>query len=527
MGGVFSSIAIAAIGWLVSQSMTGTLWDNKKPDGSDKSPWPVSPKGLPYFYNGYKDIDTHQYHAFTEWAKQLGSLFSVKIGGRRVIVLNEGTLVQEVFVNQDQKNSAHVVRDTVEMIMTDNGKTVFSSAFDMYWSRLRRAIVIVIGTSYAEQFDTLFSSQANKLTNGIDLETKEKESKITLNTDQLRNMVEMIALDTSLAMVVGEKHADPSLLLTVTQLCKEAENVQSNTWIHYGRFFNFIKSIYSGINLLRSKTPGIQQRDALFNIFLEWLQTALEPKDTPTQKCPTHLLESLVNIRPSKNDLEPVQLANEEVLVNIVHLTLHSYACLASALFTMIQRLSVMPELQAQIHEQLTTAPDTAATVDDWPLVKAFVDESMRYEPPMRMYSHSSRVSDDISIKGVNYRVDMDTELVANLDRIHFDERYYPDPHTFDPKRFLPSEKETVSLLNPPTRKPRAARDHLAFGAGRRVCQGAKVSERMLAAVVARLVRTYTLEGGNPHAKVDYSSNLWSWTGRTETQGEAVTFVKR
>ncbi|KAL0074024.1 hypothetical protein J3Q64DRAFT_1734708 [Phycomyces blakesleeanus] len=536
MGSAVSILSATAFSWLISQLMTGVLWDGKNQDGTPKNPWAPSPSNQPYIWNAYDEVAERQYRAFTDWAKELGALISVKIGQKRMVVLNSGSLVQESFVRLEQNNSARSIRDGVEVLMTDSGKTVFAAPFEIYWVRIRRAIAIIIGAAYIAKFDGLFSAQAAKLSQGIQFEKSSKNGK-PIDAEHLRQLVNLIAMDTSLAIVVGQTNTDPATMLLISEKCREIEAIQANKWYQYGHFINIIQSTYSFLALMRKSLTAIAQRNDLLEVFLEWTSPFIANRGDQTVEVRT-IAESLLTILPSKNDPEPAQLTADQVIVNLIHITLHSYKNLSSALFTLIQRLASLPELQERIYAEVLSVKDKEGTLDDWPLIGALINESMRFEPPMRMYSHTSRVEHDI-LDGEDkpFRIDDGTEIIANLDAIHFDEQYYAEPHTFNPDRFLVKEKKSVSILDKRTErnddnkksknKFMPARDHLAFGAGRRKCQGAKASERMLAATVARLVKSYKLEGGDANVKVDYHSNIWSWTGRTETKGDEIKFISR
>lgn len=59
---------------------------------------------------------------FTTWGKACGGFFSVKLGQRRVLVVNDGPLVKSLLVEKDQYNSSKVVAGGTEIALTDNGK---------------------------------------------------------------------------------------------------------------------------------------------------------------------------------------------------------------------------------------------------------------------------------------------------------------------------------------------------------------------------------------------------------------------
>ncbi|KAF7723620.1 hypothetical protein EC973_001814 [Apophysomyces ossiformis] len=529
MGSAFSSLIAIGLSIVLSKLASGLLWKDKREDGTPKAPWPPSPS-TPFYWNGFDVFQDQVYKAFTSWAEELGPFFSVKLGQKRVLVLNSASLVRQAYVEQEQRNSSRTLADNVESIMTDKGKTVFSAPFDMYWNRLRRAIHLVIGGPNVDRFEHLFSSQSEKLRQGILLAAKDGEdgdhrkkgNAVRLDPEHLRQVVDMIALDTSLAMVVG-RHADPAVMLAVAQKVKETEALQSSRWIRSSQCLPIVRSLDSLYAVFSRNKAVIDLRNSFLETFVSWF---------PETAGVGSIGASLLQVHPSKYDPEPVQLAKDEILVNLVHLTLHSYKYVAASLFTVIQRLATSAEWQDRLYEEVSKAEDTSS----WPTVEAFIKECLRLDPPCKLISHTSRVDHELVHEDVSYRVDLDSELIANLDAIHTDETFYRHPHTFDPERFLKSEKKTVSLLdseevlraNEKTNKGKVfVGDHLAFGAGRRVCQGRKASERLLAVAVAHLVQSYKLQGGHTETKIQHASGIWSWTGYTETKGSDIEFSSR
>jgi hypothetical protein len=122
MGSALSYIVSFGITILVTKIANSFIWANKKADGSAKLAWPPSPSDLPYINQGLTDYERDGYHALTRWSMELGSLYSVLLGRKRIIVLNNAELVKKVFVEKDQLNSARLVTDPTEKVLVDQGR---------------------------------------------------------------------------------------------------------------------------------------------------------------------------------------------------------------------------------------------------------------------------------------------------------------------------------------------------------------------------------------------------------------------
>ncbi|KAI7895659.1 cytochrome P450 [Mucor mucedo] len=519
--------------YLLSQFGQKYLWYNKRDDGTLKEPWAPSPKKLPFYVNAFNIFDKESYHALTRWSKEVGEIFSVKIGQKHIIVLNNVELVRDCLIVNKQLFSSKLPSDTQESILTDKCKTVFSSTFSVYWSRLRRAMYIVICGTYLSQFTQHFKAQAKKLSFGIGESLRENN---TLSGKELHQLVEMVAMDTALTLVVGDSVSvprEPEAMLDLIQKVRVLEKRQSGKHNRRGQFFPSYNSLLDVVHLFKWDTALTGTRNQILEIFLPWFDPTYQKRrealaivsEEEKQKvllgdkldC---IAKSLLNIEPSQNDPEPVQLTKSEVLVNLIHTSLHAYTYLSATIYTLIQRLATEPELQERLFQELAT--------EERDLAKAFVRESLRVDAPNRLLSYNSRTDYDFPVGDTKYRIDEGSPIVVNVDAIHNNPVYYPNPEKFDPDRYLKSDKKKTSLLEfGKVAGRKVVVDNLAFGAGSRMCLGLRASEGLLLSVLSQIVKQYKLKGGDVEDKVEFTTSIWSWTGRTETRGSFIEFIKR
>ncbi|KAJ8088008.1 hypothetical protein PM082_013559 [Marasmius tenuissimus] len=111
------------------------------------------------------------------------------------------------------------------------------------------------------------------------------------------------------------------------------------------------------------------------------------------------------------------------------------------------------------------------------PYVEALAKELMRWGA-MTPLGLPHRFTRDETVNG--YHIPKDTIAFANIGAISFDQRIYPEPHTFSPERFLGSDAQE---------DPRNS----VFGFGRRICPGAGLAEQIIFIIVSCTLATFDI----------------------------------
>ena len=113
------------------------------------------------------------------------------------------------------------------------------------------------------------------------------------------------------------------------------------------------------------------------------------------------------------------------------------------------------------------------------PWTIACIQEAQRYFPAVWGIIARRAVADDV-IGGHHIR--RGTTIFIQVNHIHHDPRWWPDPETFDPGRFLTKNKDL----------PRSA--FLPFGGGRRICIGQSFAFMEMALIAAIMSQRFTFE---------------------------------
>ena len=121
------------------------------------------------------------------------------------------------------------------------------------------------------------------------------------------------------------------------------------------------------------------------------------------------------------------------------------------------------PEIQKKVHEELdrVVGSDRVVTLDDkneLNYINAVVAETQRF-CNLVPFNVLHRTTKDVTIHG--HHIPKDTVITHQVSSVLFDERYFKDPYTFNPDRFI---DKNGKFFSPPELMP--------FGIGKRACLG-------------------------------------------------------
>lgn len=155
----------------------------------------------------------------------------------------------------------------------------------------------------------------------------------------------------------------------------------------------------------------------------------------------------------------------------------------ANALTFTLRLLSTHPEAEATLHDEIDRVlggrPPTAGDVDHLPYVRAVLSESMRLYPPAWIVTRQAK--EDVEIAG--RRVPAGGVVLMSQWVTQRDPRWWPQPHRFDPARWLTN-------LHP--EHPRYA--YFPFGGGARSCIGEFFARMEATLVIAAVARGWRME---------------------------------
>ncbi len=149
---------------------------------------------------------------------------------------------------------------------------------------------------------------------------------------------------------------------------------------------------------------------------------------------------------------------------------------------------AVAARMYAEVDEVLGGRLPTAADVERLPYLRAVVAESMRLFPPAWILARQAQA--DVTVGPKGYFLPKGAVVIMSQWVAHRDPRWWPDPHRFDPDRWLgPGAKKSAD-------RPRYA--YFPFGGGVRSCIGEAFAWTEAMLVIATIARRWRMTLVNP-----------------------------
>lgn len=159
--------------------------------------------------------------------------------------------------------------------------------------------------------------------------------------------------------------------------------------------------------------------------------------------------------------------------------------------------MAIHPEIQKKAQGEIDQLLGggrlpTLADQDHLPYISALIKEIYRWHTPLPI-SIPKLLREDDNYKG--YHLPKGATIIENVWAIFHDSAMYPEPHKFNPERFLKDGK-----LNPSVRDP----DDRVFGSARRICPGKHFANRAIFLRIATILATFDIEPGmNDNGQVE------------------------
>ena len=383
-------------------------------------------------------------------AREFGGVVRLRLGPRRVFLLTEPSVIEDVLVTQAKNFTKHFALRMNPLLL---GKGLLTSEGE-FWLRQRRLIQPAFVASRLAAYAPAMVAAAERLigrwSGGDERDLLAEMKHVTLDV-------------TAEALFGADVAGAASAVNAALQIAQDNFIARFNSllpppiWLPTPRNLRFRRAVR---NLDAIVYDFIRQRR----------QSGSERGD---------LLSILLRARDEDTG---GRMTDKQVRDEAMTLFLAGHETTALALTWTWYLLSNHPEAEAKLAEEARLVlGDRAATADDaarLPFAAQVVQESMRLYPPV--YTFGREAVNDCVLGG--YHVPASTTLLMSTWVVHRDPRWYDRPEEFRPERWVGSKA------------PKFA--YFPFGGGPRLCIGNTFAMMEMVLVLATVAKDYRIRVG-------------------------------
>ncbi|KAG1798560.1 cytochrome P450 [Suillus plorans] len=450
-------IIILASVWIVQQRYQAARW----------LPLPPGPPGRWLLGNtmpkSYAPIQ------FARWTEQFGPVFSLRQGHRIFVVIGRHQAAMDI-MEKEGANLADRPRSIAVHETLSGGLGVLLQGSGERLRRVRRALHAGLQSKVAETYEPIQTRHAKNLILDILNDPKNHQG-------HAMRYSASVVMSFTYGKLTPTSYTDPEVVAVNETLAHFSQAMKPGAYlVDTYPILRFIPGYLSQLKVWH------KEERALYDRQLDAVRTQMR-EGTSSPSFARFMLEHQ----------KQYQLGDEEVAYLAGVIFGAASDTTASAITMMMMAAATHTDAQARVQEELDNIVGRTRlpTFDDQemlPQVTAFMLESFRWRP-VTLGGFAHRATKDIIWN--NYLIPAGATVIGNHWAIANDPEVFPEPHRFNPQRWIDDAGRVRSDLK-----------FFTFGFGRRVCPGQHVANRSVFITTALILWAFRLSE-NPAAKID------------------------
>ncbi|GMY11640.1 cytochrome P450 CYP82D47-like [Fagus crenata] len=419
-------------------------------------------------------------------ADKYGPAFTLRLGSYRVLVLSSWEMAKECFTVHDKVFSTRPSITATKLLGYDFAMFGFAP-YGPYWREMRKIATIELLSNH--RLDMLKHIRASEVKTVIKESYKLCVSKGSAESRVLVDMKQWFGeLTHNIAsrMVSGKRYFGANADFDEDEALR-CQKVMREFFYLFGVFVLSDAIPYLGwldMNGYESRMKRTaKELDALIGGWLEEhkQKRLLDGKRKEEQDFMDVMLNTLEDAKISGFDADTI---NKATCLNLI--LSGSDSTMVTLTWTLSLLLNNSHVLQ-KAYDELDIHISKDRHVDESDItnlvyLQAIVKETLRLYPPGPVIPRAAMEDCTLS---AGYHIPADTRLMVNVWKIHRDEHLWPNPHKFQPERFLTSHKDIdVRGQN---------FELIPFGSGRRSCPGISLALQVVHLTLASLLHSFEI----------------------------------
>ena len=455
---------------------------------------PPGPTPLPFVGNKHQLPKSQPWVQFQKWSKLYGPIFTIWIGRKPTVIISDPIIAADLMEKRSTKYSSRPRMVAMGEILW-GGASVLVQPYGKEWSIRRKLLHQALTPKALRLYKPVQSAEASRLCSEL-LHTPANWEKL------------LERFTSSIVFCVAYGHRIDSLNAEVIH--------QRFKFMHYsaslnvpGKYlvesFPILKHVPDVFAPWKAEIKAHGREEATENMALvEGVRSDMSRAKTRGDQVPDSLCKLLLELR----EKEHVPLSDRDFSFIPASLFGAGSDTTASTLCTAFLALVTHPETLRAAHEELDAVIGSSRTptFEDeahLPYIRALVKEVLRWRPVAVLGGTPHASTQDDNYEG--YYIPLGTTVLGNSWAINLNEEYYPNPHRFNPDRFLDTAlAEKAKFSTPETGRPHPAKSgHSSFGWGRRICPGADLASNSLFVALAKILWAFEI---SPREGVRYDT---------------------
>ncbi|KAM4771239.1 cytochrome P450 2K4-like [Rhinophrynus dorsalis] len=430
--------------------------------------FPPGPKPLPIIGNLHIMDVEKPYKTFMELSKKFGSIFSIQLGTKKVVVLCGYETVKDALVNHAEEFSERPNIPLFEEVTKGHG-IVFAHGEN--WKVMRRFTL-----STLRDFGMGKKSIENKITEECDYlvqKFKSYKGKPFENTMIMNSAVANIIV----SILLGHRfeYEDPTLLKLISIINKNVRLMASRMVMLYNTYPSVMRWLPGSHKTIAGNTEG------MFAFIRETFAKHKEQLDVNDQR---DLIDAFL-VKQKEEKPNAAMYFHDKNLIALVSNLFGAgmettSTTLRWGLLLMMKYPEIQKNVQNEIEKVIGSAQPKAEHRKQMPYTDAVIHEIQRFANivPGNL-PHAT--TQDVTFRG--YFIPKGTQVIPLLTSVLQDEDHFERPNEFYPQHFLDSDGNFV--------KKEA---FIPFSAGRRSCAGENLAKMELFLFFTRLMQSFTFQ---------------------------------